>query len=121
MARLLLLALPFLVYLIVGLIHAPTEISLLAHRTINNPSISAQELVETRIAITNQGNFLVNLYLEDPLITGLTLVEGAPHQRLSVAAGETIDLAYTVTAQRGVYAWKTIRICAGDPFGLFEI
>ena len=119
--RLILLALPFLVYLIVGLIQAPTELRLVAHRIINKSSISAHKIVDTRIVVTNQGNLLVNLFLIDPLFSGLTILEGAPHQRLSIAAGETIELNYTFTAERGVYTWETIRACAADPFGLFEL
>ena len=58
---------PFLVYLIVGMVQAPTEMTLLAKRTLDRPSVIAQEAVATRIVIKNQGKALVNLSLNDSL------------------------------------------------------
>jgi len=57
----LLLAMPFLVYLIIGVIQTPSNMTLTADRIINQPSVIAQEAFETRIIIKNQGNGLVNL------------------------------------------------------------
>ena len=119
--KLLLLAIPFLVYLIVGIIQAPNELSLQAHRSLDKLSVLPQEAVETRILIQNQGNTLVNLRLEDTLFPSMTTLEEQPYQRVALAAGEVTELRYKFTATRGVYSWKTIHACASDPFGLFEV
>ena len=119
--KLLLLAIPFLVYLIVGIIQAPNEISLLAHRSLDKSSVLPQEAAETRILIQNQGNTLVNLRLEDKLFPTMTTLEEQPYRKTALASGEVTELRYKFKATRGVYSWNTIRICASDPFGLFEV
>ena len=119
--KLLLLAIPFLVYLIVGVIQVPSDVSLLANRTVDKPSVVAQDAVETRILIQNQGNALVNLCLEDTLFPSMTMFEGQPHQRVALSSGDVTELRYKFKATRGVYSWNTIRACASDPFGLFDV
>ena len=94
--RLLLLAIPFLVYIIVGVLQIPNDITLLANRTIDIPSVTAQEAVETRIVIKNQGNILVNLYLEDPDFPSMRILKGQSHQRLALSAGEITELNYKI-------------------------
>ena len=119
--KLLLLAIPFLVYLIVGVIQVPNGVSLLANRTVDKPSVVAQDAVETRILIQNQGSALVNLYLEDKLFPAMTILEEQPCQRVALSSGEATELRYKFKTARGIYAWSTIRACASDPFGLFNV
>lgn len=119
--KLLLLAIPFLVYLIVGVIQVPSDVSLLANRTVDKPSVVAQDAVEIRILIQNQGNALVNLCLEDTLFPSMTMLEDQPHQRVALSSGDVTELRYKFKATRGVYSWNTIRARASDPFGLFDV
>ncbi|MFC1936040.1 DUF58 domain-containing protein [Chloroflexota bacterium] len=119
--RLLLLAIPFLVYLIIGVIQAPSAITLLAHRAIDKSNVIAQEIIEARIVIKNQGNTLVNLCLEDTLFPSMAILDGQAHQRLSLSAGENTEIHYLFKAARGVYSWNTIHARASDPFGLFNL
>lgn len=119
--RILLLALPFLVYLLIGILQAPSEIRLVAERTISKSSLSPQEVFETRIVIKNQGKTLVNLQLRDTLSPAVTVLEGEAVSRLSLSTGESAELNYLSKAERGVYSWKSIHVCASDPFGLFEL
>lgn len=117
--KILLLALPFLIYLLIGIIQAPSEITLVADRVISKSSLIAQELFETRIVIKNQGKTLVNLHLRDTLFPSVTILDGKAIARLSLSAGESTELNYVSKAERGVYSWKSIHVCASDPFGLF--
>lgn len=119
--RLLLLALPFLVYLIIGVFQSPGEITLVAQRVIDKPSVIAQEPIETHIVIKNQGKDLVNLCLDDPVFPSMTILDGQVQQRLSLSAGESTELNYVFGAARGIYSWNAIHASASDPFGLFEI
>lgn len=119
--RLLTLAIPFLIYLIVGVLQIPNEVKLTARRSIDRESLSAGELVETQIIIENQGNPLTNLYLKDSPASPLEIVEGSAHKRLSLSTGETVELRYSFQPARGVYSWDTIHACASDPFGLFDL
>ena len=119
--KLLSLTLPFLVYLIIGIIQAPGEMKLIARRTNDNSSVIAGNFIETRLVIENRGSALINLYLKDSLASSLEIVEGSAHQRLSLSAGETTELKYTLSAARGIYSWKMVSACASDPFGLFDL
>jgi uncharacterized protein (DUF58 family) len=119
--NLLILAIPFLVYLIIGILQSPEEVNLIAARTIDKPSITAQQIAETYIEIKNQGNTLANLYLKDSIPASMNIDEGRADKRLSLAAGGSTEIEYQFTAARGVYSWNTIQARASDPFGLFEL
>jgi uncharacterized protein (DUF58 family) len=118
--RLLLLAIPFLVFLIVGVSQIPGELRLTADRTIDKPSVSALESVEICIEIKNRGNALLNLCLEDPVFPSMSILEGQPIQRLALPAGGITELKYRFSASRNVLAWDTVNACASDPLGLFD-
>lgn len=119
--ELLLVAIPFLVYLIVGVVQAPGDLSLAANRIIDKAGAIAEEPFETRIVVRNQGSGLVNLTLDDTLFPSITILEGKANDRLTLSVGESVELNYVSKAGRGVYSWKTIHACASDPFGLFEL
>ncbi|HSL45327.1 MAG TPA: DUF58 domain-containing protein [Anaerolineales bacterium] len=119
--QLLLLAMPFLAYLIIGAMHAPVGMRLAATRIIDKPGVVAQEPVEVQLTVTNQGNALLNLYLEDTHFPSMTVLDGEACQRISLSAGENVQLRYVLKAERGIYTWRTIRATASDPFGLFEL
>jgi uncharacterized protein (DUF58 family) len=119
--RLLLLALPFLVYLMIGFIQAPGKITLIASRTIDKLNDIKREMIGTNLVIKNQGEDLVNLFLTDSTFPSMTIIEGKPHQRLHLSAGETTEVNYLSTLKRGIYSWSSIQACASDPFGLFDL
>jgi len=119
--KLLSLALPFLVYLIIGVVQTPGGINLIAKRLIDNSGVVAGDFIETRLVIENRGDALINLCLKDSLASTLKIVEGSARQRLSLSAGKTTELKYLLKAARGVYSWKMVRACASDPFGLFDL
>lgn len=118
---LLALAIPFLVFLIIGLLQAPGEVKLEARRIIDDSSIAAGEAAQTRLLVTNRGDALVNLSLEDALDGRLRIKAGEPGTRRSLAAGETARIEYAFSAPRGVYVWQAVGARAADPFGLFEV
>jgi uncharacterized protein (DUF58 family) len=117
----LLLAIPFLVYLIVAVYQLPSGIALVADRTIDKPGVAAHEEVETRIIVKNQGGNLLNLKLTDEQFSSMTILDGRSSQTTAIRSGEVTEVRYTFEAARGVYSWSRIRACASDPFGLFDI
>jgi len=119
--KLLTLAIPFLVYIIIGVIQIPEDIKLIARRTIDKQAIFAGETVETQIIVENQGNLIKNLCLKDSLTSSLEILEGLVHQRLSLYDGEKAEFKYLFKPERGVYSWESIHVCASDPFGLFNL
>lgn len=119
--KLMVLSMPFLAYLITGLIQAPTSIALEVRRSVNKPGVVAQEPVETNLKIRNQGGTLKNLYLSDTHFPSMRIQSGQTYRRTFLSPGETIDLGYGFVAERGLYSWASIQAVASDPFGLFEL
>ena len=118
---LLLLAMPILTYLLVGLLRAPTEMTLLAKRIINQSSAIASENVETQIYIENQGNQVVSAWSEDRLFPSLEMLQGQERSRIFLSPGESVEINYEFKTTRGIYSWDVIQICASDPLGLYDL
>ncbi len=119
-ANLLLLALPFLTYLIMGLFRSPSEIHLQAVRTPSRSIANAQEPVKMNVIVRNSGATNLYVRLEDSLHPSIKLVDGQVDRYVYLTPDEQADLSYTFQADRGVYAWKAIHATATDPFSLFE-
>jgi uncharacterized protein (DUF58 family) len=115
----LILAIPLLVYLLTGLLQAPTQMRLHAERSLSSNSIGARDLVEVRIWVDNRGATLVNLHLEDELVTSVDPIIGRTSHVLSLPAGETTEFEYVLKPVRGVYSWASIQAFSADPLGLF--
>ncbi len=118
---LLLLTVPFLSYFVFGVWKAPDAVQLHAVRTIDKSSVNAGDPVESRISIQNRGAGPLNLSLEDRLFPSMLIISGQSSQRIRLEAGETTELRYQFTANRGVYTWRNIHVCASDPLGLFDL
>jgi len=118
--KLLTLAIPFLVYLIIGVIQTPGDVRLQANRTVDKPSVVSGDSIETRLVVKNLGGALVNLCLGDKDFPSLKIIDGKSHSKVALAPGEETELRYKFETARGVYSWKTICACASDPFGLFD-
>lgn len=129
-----LLALPFLVYLSVGILRTPSVdgLGLTAERAVTRGAehTGGDEsgiAVEMRITIRNAGGQAVFLCLVEPLQPGLELVEWPEfkHDRgvlsgwLALESGGEKDSRYTFAAPRGHYQWQAVHVIATDPFGLF--
>lgn len=118
--RLLLLIMPFISYLVIAFIQAPTDLALTAHRSISKANVTAEEPFEIRVTFENQGYDLINLLVTDTEFASMQLLEGTTQQRFTLKAGDKTELRYLVKATRGVHSWKFIHASASDSFGLFE-
>ena len=118
--QILLLAIPLLVYLIVGILECPGSMSLQARRTLESAEVAAGAPVHIRVAVENQGEGLTNLCVSDKPPASMEF-EGHTQQRLALSEGACTQFAYSLRALRGVYRWTSITARASDPFGLFEI
>jgi uncharacterized protein (DUF58 family) len=116
------MALPFLVYLAVGILQAPNpnSVHLDAARKLNETMLEGKSTVEMEITVSNNGGVLDNLFLFDPLPEGIQITNGYPRQRLALRSGEDVIMHYSCSGYRGQYSWKIIRAIASDPLGLFE-
>ncbi len=60
------LAVPFTIYLMIGVVQTPSTMSLRAERTIEKTEVAAEEPIQVRVVVENTGNALANLHLADP-------------------------------------------------------
>ncbi len=117
------MALPFLFYLVTGILQAPDPgvVQLQASRQVSKSDSQGPATIDVEVTVSNQGTALGSLFLADPLLEGMKITDGQPCQRMPVRSGEEIALTYSFEAKRGRYDWKTIQAVASDPFGLIEL
>ena len=116
--KVLVLAIPPLVYFLTGLLQAPARIALHAERSLSRDSISVHEPVGVRIRVENEGATLVNLRLQDEPVTSLEPVSGRMHKLLSLPAGGAAEIEYVIEPERGAYSWVSIQATVADPLDL---
>lgn len=118
--QLLVLAIPFMIYLGAGLSFRPGVIRLTAERTLSADRIIQGTPVTTTLSITNQGPPLERLLLEDLIPRGLEVIEGDARTLLALRTGETIEMTYALSGPRGYYRLPGVRATASDHLGLFR-
>jgi uncharacterized protein (DUF58 family) len=119
--EILLLAVPFFVYLIIGLLRSPDRLELRAKRMISAGEVAADEPFKVQLHIENAGKLLTNLVVSDAVWPDMTVAEGTPHQRMALTPGQETQLEYVGQGPRGLYRWNTVMARASDPCGLFEV
>jgi uncharacterized protein (DUF58 family) len=112
------LALPFVLYLLVGFWRAPEELDLKVHRTLSSERAAPGEEVTVTVDVTNQGADIEELLLEDGCSSQLTVRDGSPRHLLSLKKGESYSWTYTVNGPRGSYPFEGIDVQARDHFGV---
>jgi uncharacterized protein (DUF58 family) len=113
------LALPFVVYLAVGLSTRPPRLRLHATRMLTSNRVNQDEPVAVTVEITNSGERLHAVAIRDLFPQALRPVDGATSLLTDIAAGGTVSLAYTIRGQRGMYTFDGVEVVAVDSFGLF--
>ena len=117
--ELLALAIPPVVYLGMSLLYRTETIRLKVARSLSVNYVSPGEPVDVKLTITNTGPSLAEVRLEDLLPDSLALVEGQAGALASLPSGATVELAYTLSGERGAYRFPGVRVTARDRFGLF--
>jgi uncharacterized protein (DUF58 family) len=117
--QLLILAIPFMLYLGAGLLYRPADIQLRAKRALNADRIPVGTPVTITLSVTNEGPRLENVLLEDQIPQGLEIIDGEPRAILALNTGERAEIEYTMTGARGYYRLPGMRVTARDQLGLF--
>jgi uncharacterized protein (DUF58 family) len=112
------LALPFVLYLLVGFWRSPEEVKLDAHRTLSSERAAPGEDIIVTVEVTNQGADIEELLIEDGCAPNLTIRDGSPRHLLSLKKGESYSWAYTVNGPRGGYPFARVNVRAMDHFGV---
>ncbi len=115
---LLALVLPLTFFLGAALLYGPEELQLKAIRTIDDNRVPQGANVLIRVLITNEGNGLEEVFVEDILPQSLELVNGEPQVLTSLPRGGTVQLEYSVRGNRGSFTFKNIRATASDFLGI---
>lgn len=114
------MALPFLLYLLAGLLASPKDIRLGATRSVSSLRAQPGESITVTLAIQNEGSSVPRLEILEQTRSGMLIREGSLEQRLTLPSEKTAELRYTFQGPRGMYAWETIPVIVSDLFGLFE-
>jgi uncharacterized protein (DUF58 family) len=117
---LLVVAIPFLAYLIAGAIWLPERPRLTATRTTDRSSALAGEPVQVTMVVRNHDATMVCLRVRDQLPQPARLVDGKVQLTLCLEGNEEAEMAQTFECARGLCRWQTLEAAATDPLGLFE-
>lgn len=115
---LLALAVPLIVHLGAGLLYGPRELKLNARRTLSADRVSRGDPVTVHLAITNAGDALAEVAIRDRVPPRLRVATGEAEVFTALAAGETVELEYTLQGERGYYHLPGIVAETQDHFGL---
>ncbi len=117
---LLALAIPLLLYLGAARLSRPDRIHLTASRNLSATFVSAAEPVTVKLTLTNQGEALAEVRLQELLPASLTVVAGQTARLAPLPPGGSLELDYSVRGERGLYRFPAVRVSLNDCFGLFR-
>ena len=110
------LALPLLVYLLVGYFVAPESTKLEATRHLSADRTSPTSEVTMTVTVTNHGLDLEEVLIEDQLPAGLTIRFGHNRHLIRLPKGSSYTFTYNIAGPRGGYPFDTVRVNINDPF-----
>jgi uncharacterized protein (DUF58 family) len=113
------LAIPLAFYLAAALYLSPEDVRLSASRSLSSDCVSPDRPVVVRLTLTNQGSSIDELLVEDGVPSYLKVIEGQASAILSLRAGETRQIQYTVSGRRGRFIFDKVQITACEAFGLY--
>ena len=114
-----LLSIPPLVFLALGSVDPPARPVLTVTRALSRDRISVGLDAKVTLHVVNGGSALALLECLDTLPPELSVARGSNHTILSLDAGESADLTYTVRPTlKGEYTLGPFRARSLDPLGL---
>ena len=122
------LALPFVVYLLAGYLFTPDEVKLEATRHLSMERTSPNAEVTVTVTITNRGSHLEEVLLEDVVpadlrvrFTSTSLSAGSPNRHLiQLPKDATYTFSYKVAGPRGSYGFEKVRAQVSDHLRLIS-
>ncbi len=118
--KIILLAVPLVVYLFVSILHAPEKIQLRADRTLSAKVVPQNSPVSVKVSIVNEGHSLDECWIVDPVPAGLKRIEGETSRLTALATGQELENEFKLMASRGRFNLQTISVLAQDHFGLTQ-
>lgn len=117
---LLALLLPLAVYVGAALLYRPEKPRLRVARVPEAGRVQAGTPITVHLSLTNEGQALEELFVEDILPEQMRVVGGRPYLLTSLAPGEMVEFSYTILPHRGGCEFPGVRVTASEPLGLFR-
>jgi len=114
------LTIPFAVYLGAGIFYGPKELRLKVSRTLPENRVAVGKPAVIRINLTNSGDDLEAVFVEDMCPKELVLAGKTPKLLTPLPAGGKAELEYSVKGNRGSFSFKGVRIFASDHLGIVQ-
>ena len=112
------LALPFVVYLLAGLLFTSDNIQLSASRQLSLERVSPYADVVVTVTITNEGSHLEEILIEDVLPKGLEVRSADRRHLIRLPKNGTYTFGYTVAGPRGGYEFENVQVKVSEPLAL---
>jgi uncharacterized protein (DUF58 family) len=119
-AVLLALALPFLLYLGLGLLFAPGELDLRVERSVSPNRALPNTPIEVELTITNLSAHLEEVLLQDLVPANLERLDGHTSLFTELASRAAVSIRYTACGERGIYRFSGLQVTACDRLGTFR-
>lgn len=114
------LAIPYVCYLATAMLCGPQKSRLQASRTLSADRVSKGTTVVVGLHVTNHGAYLEEVIIEDIIPQSLNLLEGESQLLTMLNAGQTVDLEYSVSGNRGDFHFTDVKVTMSDHLGLFQ-
>ena len=112
------LALPLVVYLLAGFLFAPEALNLSVTRHLSTERTSPDTPVTVTLTITNHGQALDEVLIEDLVPAELTVRFAHSRHLLRLPKDSVYTFSYQVAGPRGGYGFETVRVLAKDSWGV---
>lgn len=114
-----LLALPPIIVLALGSLAPPPSPRIVAVRSLGRERIAAGHEADVELVVRNEGPSLDLVEIADVLPPEFTVVQGTNHAVVSLEAGGSLHLEYTIRCQvKGDYVIGPVRARSFDPLAL---
>lgn len=118
--RILALAIPFMVSIAAALVYRPEQPQIKVSRVLSEHQAAPNAPIVVTLSISNEGEPIEELLIDDQIPPSLTLTEGMPRLFTTIRRGETIELQYTVSGKRGSFEFEPVLLTVSDHFDLFR-
>ena len=108
------LAIPLALYLLLGLYFAPEEINIRIERKLSAERVTPNQPVVVTLRVTNLGDSLEELLLEDQFAPALKITKGYASRLCTLKKGESIIWHYTISGTRGSFLFKGVETHVSD-------
>mgnify|MGYP000459843441 CR=1 FL=1 len=112
------LALPLVVYLLVGYLQSAEKIQLEATRHLSLERAAPNQDVDVTVTVSNRGADLDELLLADVVPAELTVRSAQSRHLLRLASGGSYTFAYTVSGPRGAHVFEVLEAHVNDPLAV---